>query len=109
MLLELALDEDYLVRKTISEVVESQKASPLIFEQILQDCVSSKIPEMMNLVIVFYKNLQKVSKSHLLSGISGGAWITKEHQAVLKRNVLYAIRFLHLRMQITKKSTIFLG
>ena len=65
MLLELALDEDYHVRKAISEVVESQKASSLIFEQILQDCVSSKMPEMMNLVILFYKNLQKVSKRHL--------------------------------------------
>ena len=75
MLLELALDEDYHVRKAISEVVESQKASSLIFEQILQDCVSSKMPEMMNLVILFYKNLQKVSKRHLNSRRceSGGA------------------------------------
>ena len=72
MLLELALDEDYHVRKAISEVVESQKASSLIFEQILQDCVSSKMPEMMNLVILFYKNLQKVSKRHLNSTYSWG-------------------------------------
>lgn len=62
MLLALTLDEDFDVRKTISAgVVQLPKASLLIFEEILQDCVSSETSEMTCLVAMLYQNTKKVS------------------------------------------------
>ena len=62
MLLALTLDEDFDVRKTISTgVVQLPKASLLIFEEILQDFVTSETPEMTCLVAMLYQNTKKVS------------------------------------------------
>ena len=57
LLLNLALDEDYHVRKIISEIVQSQLVSTLIFQNILQDFASSKMPEMLSLVDLLHNNL----------------------------------------------------
>ena len=57
LLLNLALDEDYLIRKIISDIVESQHVSTLIFQQILQDFSTSKMPEMLCLVDLLHNNL----------------------------------------------------
>ena len=66
--MNLALDEDYHVRKIISDIVESQLATTLIFQQILQDFASSKMPEMLCLVDLLHNNLLNQVSTFLTAG-----------------------------------------